>query len=166
MSMVLVSSCLLGEPVRYDGAGAAASHPVLERWLAEGRVVSFCPELAGGLGVPRPPVELQGGGGGEALEGRARVGGAGGEDVTAAFIAGALAAVELCRRRSIRVAVLKERSPSCGGAWIHDGTVSGRLGPGQGVAAAALRAAGIDVFSEAGWERAQARLAELERTGR
>ena len=58
---------------------------------------------------------------------------------------------EVCRRRGIRVAVLKERSPSCGSAWIHDGTFSGRLDPGQGVAAAALRAGGIYVFSEAGW---------------
>ncbi|HNX32223.1 MAG TPA: DUF523 domain-containing protein [Holophaga sp.] len=164
MSMVLVSSCLLGEPVRYDGGSAPSRHPVMDRWLAEGRVVSFCPERAGGLGIPRPPVELLGGGGEAVLEAQARVGGAGGEDVTAAFIAGALAAVALCRRRGIRVAVLKERSPSCGSAWIHDGTFSGRLVPGQGVAAAALRAGGIDVFSEAGWECAQARLAELERT--
>jgi uncharacterized protein YbbK (DUF523 family) len=163
MLLVLVSSCLFGEPVRYDGTSAVSGHPVLDRWREEGRVVSICPELAGGLGTPRPPVELVGGGGEAALRGQARVAGARGEDATKAFVAGALAAVELCRRRGIRVAVLKERSPSCGSAWIHDGTFSGRLIPGQGVATAALRESGVAVFSETEWELAQARLSDLER---
>lgn len=58
---VLVSACLLGERVRYDGRDARASSPILTRWLAEGRVVPFCPEVAAGLGVPRPAAEIQGG---------------------------------------------------------------------------------------------------------
>ena len=57
MIRVLVSACLLGERVRYNGAEATSESPVLARWTAEGRVVPFCPEVAGGLGVPRPPAE-------------------------------------------------------------------------------------------------------------
>jgi len=52
---VVVSSCLLGAPVRYDGRDKKSGHPILQRWLDEGRVVSVCPEMLGGLGTPRPP---------------------------------------------------------------------------------------------------------------
>ena len=57
MIKVLVSSCLLGEHVRYHGGDAACPSPILDRWSAEGRVVPACPETAGGLPVPRPPAE-------------------------------------------------------------------------------------------------------------
>ena len=52
-SKILISACLLGAPVRYDGVGKAVSHPLLTRLLAEGRLVPFCPEVAGGLPIPR-----------------------------------------------------------------------------------------------------------------
>jgi uncharacterized protein YbbK (DUF523 family) len=159
---VLVSACLLGEEVRHDGGGARCADPVLLRWLAEGRVVPLCPEVAGGLPVPRPPAELSGGDGGEALAGRARVLTAAGEDLTSAFLAGARAAAEACRERGVALAVLKDRSPSCGTATVHDGSFAGRLVPGQGVTAAALRRAGVRVFSEAQWAEAEACLREIE----
>ena len=73
-----------------------------------------------------------------------------------------MATVSLCHRLGILVAVLKEGSPSCGSTSLYDGSFSGSLIPGQGVTAAALREHGISVFSEAQWELAQARLAELE----
>lgn len=47
MTPILVSACLLGRPVRYDGSDKLADSAILQRWLAEGRVVSVCPELAG-----------------------------------------------------------------------------------------------------------------------
>lgn len=81
---VLVSACLLGQPVRYDGR--ASGHPdLLQRWQAEGRVVPLCPEVAGGLPTPRPPAEIPGGQGGEVLDGLAQVVTVSGEDVSAAF---------------------------------------------------------------------------------
>src|SRR4051812_32550340 len=55
---VLVSACLLGAPVRYNGKDKKSSHAVLQRWIDEGRVVSVCPEVMGGLGTPRPPAEI------------------------------------------------------------------------------------------------------------
>jgi uncharacterized protein YbbK (DUF523 family) len=138
---------------------------VLERWRREQRLIPHCPEVAAGLGIPRAPVELIGGGGRAVLETRARAVDGLGVEVTEAFLTGAQTAVELCQRLGIQVAVLKERSPSCGSACIHDGTFSGVLITGEGVTAAALRAHGVSVFSEEQWELAQARLGELEASG-
>ena len=163
MQKVLVSACLLGEPVRYDGRAATLSHPLLSAWRAEGRIVACCPELEGGLAVPRPPAESTGDGG-AVLDGQARIRDASGADLTAPFVAGAHAAVEVCRKLGIQVAVLMERSPSCGSGRIYDGAFSGRLVSGQGVAAAALRAAGVAVFPGEDLEGARARLSELEGT--
>ncbi|BDU76457.1 DUF523 domain-containing protein [Mesoterricola sediminis] len=163
MKRVLVSSCLLGEPVRYDGGAFEPTHPVLARWLREGRVLPCCPEVAGGLPVPRPPAEIAGGAdGGEVLAGRARILDPAGRDLTAPFLAGAAATLDLARAGGAVLAVLKEGSPSCGSAAIHDGAFSGVRVPGQGVAAARLRAAGIPVFSERQWEAAAACLEALE----
>ena len=90
MHHVLVSSCLLGLPARYNGEQIAHEHPVLRRWQAEGRLVAFCPEVAGGLPTPRPPAEIaQGKGGRFVLTGEARVIGRTGEDMTAPFVRGA-----------------------------------------------------------------------------
>jgi uncharacterized protein YbbK (DUF523 family) len=143
---VLVSACLLGERVRYDGRSKHAHHPVLERWLAEGRVVRACPELLGGLGVPRPPAERRG----------ARVVTDGGVDVTDAFDRGAAAALSLVQELGITVAVLKEHSPSCGSAAINDGTFTRTRVAGAGVTTALLRAHGVRVFSELEWDAANA----------
>lgn len=162
MQWVLISSCLVGAPVRYDGRAASSEHSVLDRWLQEKRIIPFCPEIAAGMSTPRPAIELIGGDGEAVLEARARAMGRTGVDETGACLAGALATVELAQRMGIRVAVLKEGSPSCGSACIHDGTFSGAIIPGQGVTAAALRGHGIAVFSENHWEQAQVRLSELE----
>ena len=102
MEKILVSACLIGEPVRYDGTAATFAHPLLERWLQEERVVPVCPEVAAGLGTPRPPVELAADDGTAVLEGRAAARGRGGEDVTGAFLAGARLTLDTCRRLRIR----------------------------------------------------------------
>lgn len=162
MQKILVSSCLLGEPVRYDGSSAPCEHPVLTRWLAERRIIPCCPEIAGGLGTPRAPVELIRGDGGALLEGRSQALGRDGQDTTLPFREGALAALSLCRCLDIRLAVLKERSPSCGSNWIHDGSFTGKLIPGEGVTTALLRRHGIEVFSEAQWELALERCSQFE----
>ena len=140
MEKILVSACLLGENVRYDGGAATIDDAVLRRWLDEGRIVSFCPEVAGGLGTPRPRAERRG----------ATVLTENGRDVTEAFERGAALAVERARECHVRVAVLKDGSPSCGSRVVHDGTFSGRRIEGTGVSADALRSAGIRVFSDCG----------------
>jgi uncharacterized protein YbbK (DUF523 family) len=163
MERILVSSCLLGRPVRYDGTGKRSGHRVFEQWRAEGRLVPVCPEVRGGLPVPRPPAEIHGGLGGDVLDGRARVLTRDGTDVTAYFLAGARYALEEACARGVRLAILKESSPSCGVARIYDGTFSGSGVPGEGVTTALLERHGIAVFAEDAIDAAAARLAELER---
>jgi uncharacterized protein YbbK (DUF523 family) len=166
MIQVLVSACLLGEKVRYNGADSLSAHPVLRRWLDEGRVVPFCPELAGGLGVPRPPAEIQGKagrtGGQAVLDGVAHIVTAMGVDVTDAFVRGATLAADAARARGVRVAILKDGSPSCGSSHIADGSFSGTKVAGHGVTAALLERAGVRVFSERQIDQALDYLRELE----
>lgn len=164
LERVLVSACLLGQAVRYDGRDARASSGVLERWAAEGRIVPFCPEVAGGLGVPRPPAELRGGDGAEVLRGGARVR-TRREDVTEAFLAGAEAALAAAKSQGVVAAVLKDRSPSCASRFVFDGSFTGRLVKGVGVTAARLAAEGIRVFSEAELEEADGWLRALGGAG-
>ncbi|WP_374979572.1 DUF523 domain-containing protein [Pseudomonas solani] len=161
MQKILVSRCLLGQRVRYDG-GAHGPYDLLQRWQDEGRIVPVCPEVAGGLPTPRAPAEIPGGQGTQVLEGRIPVVTDSGEDVTAEFVAGAGIALELVRRHGIGVAVLKARSPSCGNEEAYDGTFSGTRVPGEGVTAALLRAEGVRVFNETQLEAAAAWLAARE----
>ncbi|RMH51955.1 MAG: DUF523 domain-containing protein [Zetaproteobacteria bacterium] len=133
---LLVSACLLGEQVRYDGRRLPVD-PSIARWAAAGVVVSCCPEVAGGLPVPRPAAEIAADGAVRCRDGR---------NVSAPFRRGAEAALALCRRHAIRLALLQERSPSCGVSRIYDGSFSGRLVAGSGVTAALLRRHGIRVF--------------------
>ena len=165
MELVLVSACLLGSPVRYNGAHKRQDSVVLERWMQEGRVVGVCPEVAGGLGVPRPPAEIEGGvGGARVIAGLARVVDDKGRDVSAAFVAGAGHALALARSRGVRIAVLKEGSPSCGSGYVYDGSFDGTRVANAGVSTAMLQDAGIRVFSEAQLAEADAMLRALEAT--
>lgn len=157
MERVLISACLLGKPVRYDGGSKRRDDQILLRWKDEGRLVSCCPEVAGGLPVPRPPAEILAVDD-EALMVRTRDG----TDVTAAFLRGAAAALELARRYDVRVAVLKDDSPSCGTNRRYDGTFTGRTVPGAGVTARLLELHGIRVFSETALDEAAAYLQSLE----
>lgn len=155
---VLVSSCLLGEKVRYHGGDAAIADPILERWRQEGVIVPLCPEVEGGLPTPRPPAEMQAGDGGAVIQGIAFVRRRDGVDVTGAFLRGAEAAVALAREHGVTIALLKDLSPSCGSRSVYDGTFSGGRVSGEGVTAAALRQAGVRVFSEDQIEEADALL--------
>ncbi len=148
-SKILVSACLLGHAVRYDGKGKPLAHPLLERWKEEGRVVTICPEMSAGMPVPRPPAEIENGLSGEdVLAGRARVMEITGGDVTAEFIAGAENAVALAKANNCRHALLIDGSPSCGSGFIYDGSFAGRKLAGNGVTAALMMRAGIAVYSD------------------
>ncbi|AOA07675.1 MULTISPECIES: 2-thiouracil desulfurase family protein [Pseudomonas] len=150
---VLVSRCLLGHRVRYDG-GASGPYAQLAQWQAEGRVIALCPEVAGGLPTPRAAAEIPGGQGVEVLAGKAAVITTEGEDVTEAFVSGARQALALVERHGIRLAILKANSPSCGNRLTYDGSFSGVKVEGQGVTAALLTRAGVQVFSELELEEA------------
>ena len=146
---ILVSACLLGSPVRYDGSSKTLAHSLLDLWGREGRLVPICPELAAGFPVPRPPAEIAGEG---------RVLEADGRDVTALYLAGAEAALALAREHGCAFALLTDASPSCGSASIYDGTFQGRRQSGEGVTTALLRRNGIEVFSETQVELLRERL--------
>ncbi|WP_255442170.1 DUF523 domain-containing protein [Corallococcus sp. Z5C101001] len=141
---VLVSACLLGEACRYDGRSQRS-----ERVLAalDGKaVIPICPEAAAGMGIPRPPVDLSGGTGVDVWAGRARaLTRETREDRTAAFQEGAHLALEAARRFDVTVALLKEKSPSCGSQRIYE---SGVLRPGEGITTALLRSDGRTVVSD------------------
>jgi len=147
----LVSACLLGVACRYDGQSCPA--PELIDLATKGKAIAICPEVAGGLPIPRLPAEIEAASAGldghAVLDGRARVVRRDGVDVTAQYVQGAQAALALARKLGIRRAILKANSPSCGAGSIHEGKFAGELVPGEGVTAALLRRSGIEVMTEA-----------------
>lgn len=135
---ILISHCFLGEPCRYDGA-SRLDRQVLELHRAGHNLIPVCPEVLGGLDTPRAPAEIQPDGRVVDLDGR---------DVTEAYRAGAERAVAIALENDCTVAVLKARSPSCGCGEVYDGSFTGKLIPGWGIAAEMLREAGITVMDE------------------
>ena len=148
MVKVLISACLMEERVRYDGAKAPCDSAILNSWKDDGLIVPFCPEVAGNLSVPRPSAEIIKGTGSDVLENRAAVFNINGQDVTESFIRGAEKALRIVKEMQIKLAVLKDGSPSCGKTSIYDGSFSGSKRPGKGVTTALLEKNGISVFSE------------------
>ncbi len=138
--ILVVSACLCGIAVRYDGSCRTVEQ--LRTLWRRGEALAVCPECMGGLPVPRQPAERIGDG---------RVSSCTGADCTAAFENGARQVLALCRQYGIKAAVLKEGSPSCGTREIYDGSFSGFRIPGEGVTTALLRKNGITVFSEESW---------------
>ncbi len=143
---LLVSACLLGVECNHEGR--SSPHPAVGELGERARLIPVCPEVAGGLPTPRSAAEMKGGDGADVLAGSARVETADGEDVTDAYLRGAVYAVSLARAVGATTAVLKARSPSCGCGEIYDGSFSRTLADGDGVTAAALREAGVDVGTE------------------
>ncbi len=148
MVRVLVSACLMGERVRYDGKKLHCKSSILKKWKDEGRVVPFCPEVAGNLPVPRPSAEIIKGTGTDVIEKNTGVFNINGQDVTESFIRGAGKALKVAKKMQIIIAVLKNGSPSCGKTCIYDGSFSKVRRSGNGVTTALLEKNGISVFSE------------------
>jgi len=118
------------------------------RLVEQGKAVTVCPEILGGGGVPREPNEIVGGDGHDVLEGKARVITNSGKDCTEMFVLGAQKVLETAKMVEASVAILKERSPSCGSNIIYNGKFAGNKITGRGVTAALLERAGIKVYSE------------------
>lgn len=153
---ILISACLLGQKVRYDGAGKLCDDDRIARWQAEGRLVPVCPEVAGGLPTPRPAAQIRGD----------RVVTEAGADVTDAFDRGAGLALQAARTHGVALAILKQSSPSCGSLLVYDGTFSGAKRPGEGRTTALLRQSGFMVFGEDQLDEAEQELARHEREQR
>jgi uncharacterized protein YbbK (DUF523 family) len=142
---IVVSACLLGAPVRYDGGDRRSG--AVERATAGRSVLPLCPELLAGMGCPRPAIHFARGNGDTLVSdpGAAAVLDDAGVDRTPALLVGARRALALAQAAGAREAILKERSPSCGCRQIHG---PGGVLPGRGAFAALAAAAGLACRSD------------------
>ena len=136
MEKILISACLIGDKVKYDGR--SNYNEKVKLLLEKYELVPFCPEVEGGLPTPRKPSERV----------KDRVKMEDGRDVTRQYEKGAELALNICLYLGIKIAILKENSPSCGSHKIYDGSFSHKLKDGQGVTTELLRRKGIKVISE------------------
>lgn len=148
MTKILISSCLLGHKVRYNGSSLAVEEKDFKKLVSLNEIILFCPEISAGLPTPRPSVEITNGEGSDVLEGSARALCFNGRDLTREFILGAQNALRLCIKEAVQFAVLTESSPSCGSSLIYDGSFTGVKKTGMGITAALLEMNGIKVFSQ------------------
>jgi uncharacterized protein YbbK (DUF523 family) len=144
--MKLVSACLVGVNCRYDGKNNL-NRKVIEICKKEG-MVPVCPEILGGLSIPRGHFEIRNGSGLDVLNGKARVFEKNEKDVTEMFLKGAKETLKIARILKVKGAIMKSKSPSCGCGKIYDGTFSGRLIEGDGVTTALLKREEIKVITE------------------
>lgn len=128
---ILVSACLLGRNCKHSG-GNNLNQKVLD-FIQGHEVVALCPEVIGGLPVPRLSAELV----------NNHVTDKNGKSVDKEFRLGAEKALGLALEKGVELAILQSRSPSCGVKEVYDGTFSGKKIPGQGVFAQALAQKGI-----------------------
>lgn len=139
---ILISACLLGENCKYNGGNNAdaicAGELAKLRQIYE--LIAVCPESMGGLATPREPAEICSKG--RVLTKFSRC------DVTREFLSGAQICADIARENGCKIAILKERSPSCGSGWIYDGSFTGRIVSGDGITAAALKKLGVRVVGE------------------
>lgn len=133
---ILVSACLLGDKVRYDGKIKKYDLNELKKYYD---FVACCPEVDGGLATPRNPSEILKDG---------RVVNSAGVDVSYAFENGAKNTLLLAFQHDIKIAILKSKSPSCSNKMVYDGTFTGCLKEGIGKTVKLLLQNGIEVFDE------------------
>ncbi|MFC4321281.1 DUF523 domain-containing protein [Litchfieldia salsa] len=144
--MIVVSSCLAGLKVRYNGTHSLDEK--INKLVAENKAVTICPELLGGFSTPREPAEIVGGTGEDVLDGNAIVVDRSGNDVTELYIKGAYATLATVKQIHATTIVLKENSPSCGSSMIYNGEFNGTKMAGNGVTSALLKRNGLQVISE------------------
>jgi uncharacterized protein YbbK (DUF523 family) len=140
----IVSACLAGEKCRYDGNSNTDIR--IKAMVENGSAIPVCPELLGGLPVPRVRCEQRLTSGSREIIGEDR------GNYTDAFTRGAILSLEIAEKNGITQAILKSRSPSCGCGSIYDGTFSGKLIDGRGITADLFIKSGIKVFTENNFE--------------
>jgi len=133
--MFLISACLIGENVTYDGTNNY--HKIAKELFDKGLAIPVCPEVMGGLPTPRVPSEIVG----EQILSKEGI------DVTTFFEKGAKKTLQIAKENNVSIAILQARSPSCGSHHIYDGTFSGSLIEGEGITTALLREHGIQVIT-------------------
>ena len=136
---LLISACLFGENVRYDGKNSLIAQ--LEQLKEKYELISVCPEVLGGMVVPRIPSEI-------VSTNPLKVQNEFGIDTTIFFTDGAMQTLHICKKYDIKKALLKSKSPSCGNTQVYDGNFNGTLVDGQGLTANILRRNNIQIFNE------------------
>ena len=121
---------------------------MIRQWQKEKRLIPICPELAGGMPVPRAPAEIINGTGQTVLSGESSITNNLVNDVTDAFVMGANKALALALKNNCSIAILTDRSPSCGSNMIYDGSFSNTKVKGEGVTTALLKQNKIRVFNQ------------------
>ncbi|AEG60949.1 DUF523 domain-containing protein [Desulforamulus ruminis] len=150
--MILVSACLAGVKCKYHGGDNRVEE--IAGLVERGKAIALCPEELGGMGTPREPVDIETEDGFAVLAGTSRCLSEDGQDVTDLFVRGAQKVLEMALEAGIQLAILKERSPSCGSSKIYNRTLEDHaadrrtLVPGMGVTAALLTQHSIKVISE------------------
>ena len=132
----VVSACLAGCKCRYDGKDNLC--PKVKQLVDEGRAVTVCPEVMGGMTTPIIPSERKEG----------KVINSNGDDNTAYFVRGVEKSIEVVKEHNIKKAILKAKSPSCGNKYIYDGTFSKTLVEGKGMLAEKLTELGLEIYDE------------------
>ncbi len=139
MKKVLISSCLLGVNVKYNGGNnSILENKFIQILQKQNCIISICPEVDGGLSVPRIQVELVGN---KAINKE-------GIDKTKEFKYGAKLALDKALSEGVKMAIMKSKSPSCGKDFIYDGSFTKILINKEGLSVALLRKYGIKIFSE------------------
>lgn len=137
---ILISRCFLGDNVRYNKVVLTLNHPLITLWQKQNRFITICPEVSGGLSIPREPAEIQ--------QSNNEIITTSGVNVSKQFNVGSQQALKLCKLHNIRFALLKESSPSCGSTFIYDGSFTNKKILGQGVTSQLLIQHNIKIFSE------------------
>lgn len=143
--MIIISACLCGINCKYNGGNNI--YPCFLHMYRNNEILAVCPEELGGLSTPRRPCEITGGSGKDVLTGSARVINDNGIDLTQNFIKGAHEVLQIARDNNAKLAILQDRSPSCGVGLIYDGTFGKKLIKGDGVTAALLKQNEITVIN-------------------
>jgi uncharacterized protein YbbK (DUF523 family) len=144
---IIVSSCILGKKVRYNGAHAKYKHDFLDDLKKSNLLISCCPEILAGCKVPRLAAEISGGNGYDVIDGKAKILMSDGVDVTDVFMRGAKYVLDIAIYHNVKMAILKDKSPSCGSSLQYNGEFNGNIISGIGVLSALLIRNNIKVFN-------------------
>lgn len=136
MEKILISGCLVGKNVKYNGGNNYIE--IIEELKKKYELIEICPEVFGGLSIPRDPSEIL----------NNKVISINNKDVTDNFINGANKALELAKKYNITKAILKDGSPSCGNTYIYDGSFSKKKIKGLGITAKLLNENNIKIYNE------------------
>ncbi|MDO4662555.1 MAG: DUF523 domain-containing protein [Tissierellia bacterium] len=133
---IIISACLLGENCKYNGGNNLVDNLIKD--FKDYNIIPICPEVMGGLDIPRKPCER--------LDNKVIT--IDNEDFTNYFYKGAYKALDIAKENNAKYAILKSKSPSCGKGYIYDGTFSHTLTENDGVCAQLFRENGIEIYTE------------------